>query len=161
MPSILVHWPNIVRPAQLSLDIFLLFQLREYGLPRNTHRMRNGRRVSRCASPTSSHAPCCANQKASTASAPKPSSVVPRVIVLQRGCQNEDIYFNDRARKSNAASNADDRAKPCGRGTREWRTLWNTSTNKGLTNKSIRSLGFLLFEPSTFPQFWLKHATST
>ena len=56
-----------------------------------THRMRNRRRVSRCASPTSSHAPCCANQKTSSASAPKPSSVVLRVIVLQRGCQHEDI----------------------------------------------------------------------
>ena len=55
-----------------------------------THRMRNRRRVSCCASPTSSHAPCCANQKTSSASAPKPSSVVLRAIVLQRGCQNED-----------------------------------------------------------------------
>ena len=46
----------------------------------------------------------------------------------------------EHARKPNAASRADGRAKPCGRGIRGWGTLWNTSTNKGLTNKSTRSL---------------------
>ena len=67
----------------------------------------------------------------------------------------------EHASKPNAASRADGRAKPCGRGTKEWGTLWHTSTNKGLTNKSTRILGFLLFEPSTFPHFWLKHAINT
>ena len=74
-----IHGPRIVLSAQVSFDIFVLFQAREYGLPRTRTGCEIG--VAYLAAQVRSHAPCCANQKTSSASAPKPSSVVLRVIV--------------------------------------------------------------------------------